>query len=194
MFSLMAPGTSRTPNDWLIMMLLGKERIVFLFELVREIPYGNIGKRSLSAVLEQKKGSCSGKHLLLGNLYELLGLKVKYMMGKTNLRDLNRIFPSELRLAEDVIDFHNYLKICPESNWLTVDATFDSALAKLGLPVNKEWQGDKDCRLAFRVESEVEVSDLLEAKRQALASLPERKKRLRDDAFSRIEQWIKKSR
>lgn len=170
------------------------EKVIFLFELVREIPYGNIGKRGILEVLEQKKGSCSGKHLLLGYLCELLGLKVKYMMGKTNLKDFNKMLPDELCLEKDVFDYHNYLKICINNKWVLVDATFDSSLKCIGFPVNDKWFADRDCQLAFETIENNEVMDLLDSKVKALSNLTEAQRIKRSKFFQNLIEWIDRVR
>lgn len=53
------------------------EKTIKLFELVREIPYGSIGSRDPKDVFEKKRGTCSGKHALLKELFEDLGIEVK---------------------------------------------------------------------------------------------------------------------
>jgi len=170
------------------------EKIIFLFELVRDIPYGNIGKRKILEVLEQKRGSCSGKHLLLGKLYELLGLKVKYMMGKTNLKNFNKLIPEKLCLKEDVFDYHNYIKVYINNKWLVVDATFDSALKCLGFPVNDKWFADRDCQLAFETIDNNEVVDLSDAKIKALSGLTKAQRIKRYNFFQNFISWLERIR
>ena len=53
------------------------KKVVLLFEKVRDIPYGDIGSRDPKAVFENNKGTCSGKHELLKELYQELGIEVK---------------------------------------------------------------------------------------------------------------------
>lgn len=50
-----------------------KKNIIKLFEKVRDIPYGDIGSRDPQDVYKKNKGTCSGKHELLKELYKELG-------------------------------------------------------------------------------------------------------------------------
>lgn len=167
-----------------------RQKVVFLFNLVREIPYGNIGVREVQEVLSRKQGSCSGKHVLLGQLYELASVPVKYMMGMTDLQLLNSLLPADRRIREPVYDFHNFLKIRIAARWRVVDATFDSALGPLGLPINYEWSGKSDCRLAFAMTDVAEVADIVASKKQALASLSKHNRLRRKQAFKNLMDWI----
>lgn len=53
-----------------------KKKIVTLFELGRDIPYGDIGSRDPMAVLKIRKGTCSGKHFVLGYMLEKMGVEI----------------------------------------------------------------------------------------------------------------------
>jgi len=165
--------------------------ITFLFHLVREIPYGDFGLRSAEAVLENKKGSCSGKHLLLGRLYELGGLEVAYMMGKTNFRSLNPFLPEHLKLSHDVFDFHNFLKVRIKRSWYSVDATFDSAFMKFGFAVNIDWRADENCKIAFKTIDPVKVSNLVQAKKAAIDSLSMSQREERERFFKSFVGWAR---
>lgn len=49
----------------------------------------------------------------------------------------------------EIIDFHNYVKVLIDNIWVTVDATIDRPLAKLGFYTTEHWDGVSDMPLCF---------------------------------------------
>lgn len=173
-----------------------QQKIITLFELVRDIPYGNIGSRNPKKVWEHQKGTCSGKHLLLGKLYEAVGIKVKYMMCLSKFNFLQIKFPKDIQLIlrkHAIPDYHNFLKIF-NKKWITVDATFDSRLKKRGFPVNLNWDGKKNCIIAFKPLKVLEVRDVIAEKKRKLNELPKEIQDIRKDFINKVSKWMEKAR
>ena len=126
------------------------EAKVNIYERIRDIPYAAIpeiadSKRYVE-ILNLGKGSCTPKHLLLGDMYQRLGMQVLYVVYPfrwDNIEDLKIDYPSQLRkLAEELpTSYHLACKVDIDGEFVLVDATLDPALERLGLPVNKEWDG-----------------------------------------------------
>lgn len=176
--------------------LKNQQKIAALFEVVRDIPYGDIGSRDPLNVLKEGKGSCSGKHLLLGKLYETMGIKVKYMMCLTQFNFLRQCFPKELQSILDnfeIPDYHNFLRIYT-NKWVDVDITFDLFLTKYGFPVNLKWNGLTNCKIAFHPIEIFEVRDLIEEKQIAINNLPYEKQELRKDFIKKMANWLENIR
>jgi hypothetical protein len=148
------------------------QKIVSLFEKVRDIPYGYINSRNPLDVYNQNKGTCSGKHELLKALYEELNIPVKNFIVKHNFKDLPNDI-SKLLGPKDMFDLHNFLKIKINNKWITVDATWDKDLEELGFPVNHKWDGKSDMQLAVKTQEEVrEVKDPIASKVEFINQLP----------------------
>jgi hypothetical protein len=146
---------------WNINGLSQDQKIVKLFEKVRDIPFGRMGSRDPRDVYEKNKGTCSGKNFLLKELYEGIGVKTKDMVCLQRWKDLTWFpddiysvvkLPDELKEileANEIVDFHNYLKIFVDDKWVTVDVTIDLPLKKLGFYTTEKWDGKSDMPLCF---------------------------------------------
>jgi hypothetical protein len=102
------------------------DRLVEIFYRVRDIPYGTIGSRDPEQVYLKNKGTCSGKHFLFYELVEGLGFKSKHFICSHKFRQFKVEFPTQLReiLKEnDVLDYHNFVKVFVNGRWLMVDLT-----------------------------------------------------------------------
>ncbi len=139
------------------------EARVSIFEKIRDIPYAVIPEINSAQhyvrMLTVGKGSCTPKHFLLRDLYEKLGLPVLYVVYPFRWSDLEVDYPLWLRkLAEAVpISYHLACKVEIGRDLVLVDATVDSSLRKLGLPVNDNWDGASDMVLAVTPVGEEQI-------------------------------------
>lgn len=123
------------------------ERRISVFEKIRDIPYAVIPEinsaEHYSRILTIHKGSCTPKHFLLRDMYEKLGLPVLYVVYPFRWSDLEVDYPAHLRkMAESVpVSRHLACKVEIRGKLVLVDATVDSPLKKVGLPVNENWDG-----------------------------------------------------
>jgi hypothetical protein len=133
--------------------ILGKSTVearVSIFEEIRDIPYAVVPEinsaRHYAQILTVGRGSCTPKHFLLRNMYEKLGLTVLYVVYPFRWSDLEVDYPKRLRrLAEAVpTSYHLACKVELAGKLILVDATVDSPLKRLGLPVNENWNGLSD--------------------------------------------------
>ena len=167
-----------------------KQKIVDLFQMVSSIPYGNVGQRSLDSVLKEKRASCSGKHILLGRLLEIIGVEVRYFIGETDLSFLNDYLPKDFAIEKPTLDFHNFIKISTHRRWLTVDATFGPYEARLGFPTNVGWDARCDCSVLFPSINVREVKDIEIAKKQVLSKIPSDILLKRKSAFEKLVGYL----
>src|SRR5262245_22194698 len=87
---------------------------VALFERVRDMPYQYPGTNDPAEVLKSGRGSASGKHYLLGELFRRLGLKVRHMLCTHRFNESPLPFPDEMQAMlrkNEVLDVHDYLQI-----------------------------------------------------------------------------------
>jgi len=121
---------------------------------IRNMPYAVIPELDDSVqyvrILELNKGSCTPKHLLLCHMYQKIGLEVLYAVYPFRWTDFEGIYPPELQEMAEVmpVSYHLACRVDISGNLVLVDATIDPGLERLGLPVNKRWNGFSDTLLA----------------------------------------------
>ncbi|MCF6182286.1 hypothetical protein [Lutibacter sp.] len=150
-----------------------EEKIMLLFNKVRDIPYGSICSRNPKDVYLQQKGTCSGKHELLKGLYKSLGIPVKDYIILHSFNNLPVKYPKNIKefLAKNkIVDPHNFLKIKIEDNWIVVDVTWDLPLKNLGFPVNENWNGKVDGKISVAQGGKIMETDNPILKKQELLS------------------------
>ncbi len=118
-----------------------------IYQKVRYIPYAVIPElndtEKYIEILKYGKGSCMPKHFLLCNMFQRLGMLVLYAVFPFRWDDVKIDYPANLRkLAEELpTNHHLACRVDIDGKLALVDATLDLALEKLGLPVNKAWDG-----------------------------------------------------
>jgi hypothetical protein len=132
------------------------EARVIIFERIRDIPYAVIPELNDSErypdILRVRKGSCLPKHLLLCNMYQRLGLTVLYAVYPFRWDELEIDYPPKLRRLAKAMQPCRHLacKVDIDGRLVLVDATLDPPLERLGLPVNKKWDGKSDTLLPIK--------------------------------------------
>lgn len=120
---------------------------ISIYSGVRDIPYAVVPELNSAEkyveILKYGKGSCIPKHFLLCNMYQRLGMLVLYAIYPFRWDEAGIDFPPRLKkLAQAIpMSYHLACRVDIEGDLVLVDATLDPALEKLGLPVNKEWDG-----------------------------------------------------
>jgi len=139
-----------------------REARIRVFEGVRDIPYEVIPRIRTSrdgprGILEMGRGSCTPKHFLLGRMFEAMGLGVRYVTYPFPWDQKGVDYPDELRrlAAKLPTEYHLAIHAEVEGRWARVDATWDLPLWKVGFPVNKEWDGASDTKIAVDYIEEV---------------------------------------
>lgn len=124
-----------------------------IYRQIRNMPYAVIPElvdaAGYRAILKLGRGSCTPKHFLLCNMYQKLGMLVLYAVYPFRWDESEIDYPPRLRrLAEELpLSYHLACRVDIDGELVLVDATLDPALAKLGLPVNQEWDGVSDTML-----------------------------------------------
>ena len=138
-----------------------------VFALVRDMPYRRASSRGPEAVVREWKGTCSGKHYLLRELFQELGYQVRTIMCTHRFTNENtRHFPAHLRahLTDGPVpDVHTYLRLRCGDGWTQVDATWPLAVERLGMKVNRHLQLDVDMKLACDPLEHFEVPEGVDA-------------------------------
>lgn len=170
-----------------------EEKIVTLFEKVRDIPYGSIGSRDPFEVYKCNTGTCSGKHELLKALYHEIGVKTQDYIAMHTFASLPVNFPDhikELLNRSDIIDPHNFFKIQVGDQWVSVDVTWDLPLKEFGFPVNVGWDGKTDMEICVTPLSIEQTDDPIGFKKRELAKLPETVQQDRLLFLEELTKWV----
>jgi len=137
-----------------------------IFSLIRDMPYLRARSRQPKVILEEWRGTCSGKHYLLKELFQEMGLEARIVMCTHQFTEENsRHFPAALRahLADGPVpDVHTYIRLHDHKGWTQVDATWPSSAAGLGMTVNLQYQPGVDMELACDPIDHFEVPENIE--------------------------------
>jgi len=102
-----------------------------IVEAVRALPYGRPSERTVEAMLGERRGTCSTKHLYLSRTLaerfpetEPQIVHRVYRLQPDRAAELYDETIAELVPAEGLVDVHRYLTITVKGQRLTVDATF----------------------------------------------------------------------
>jgi len=138
---------SRTFERW----TAGKSPLaarINIFEKIRDIPYAVIplaqdSEKGVEVMLLMNRGSCQPKHYLMADMFERLGIPVFYMIYHFMWDELEVDYPGNLkRLASSVPPSrHLACRAVIDGELVLVDATCDPALERIGVTVNKKWDG-----------------------------------------------------
>lgn len=114
------------------------------FTLVRDMPYVRASSRDPEIIMQEWRGTCSGKHYLLKELFAELGYKSQLIACTT----VTYIDPKKARgklrkLLEQsngrFMDVHNYLVLELPEKAMIVDATWPLATKGMGTVVNERF-------------------------------------------------------
>jgi len=123
------------------------------FSLVRDMPYTRASSRDSVTIIDEWRGTCSGKHYLLKKLFAELGYPSRLIACTT----VAHIDPKEVRwklreLLEQsdgrFVDVHNYLILELPDGEMIVDATWPLATKGMGTVVNERFVLGEDQQIA----------------------------------------------
>ncbi len=127
------------------------------FRLVRDMPYQRASSRAPETLIREWRGTCSGKHYLLKDLFQELGLSSR-VMACTHRARLDPVHaPDRLRPRLEqsggyFVDVHNYLcvELPDEAGEMVVDATWPLSTRQYGLTVNERFRLGEDQQIACK--------------------------------------------
>ena len=114
------------------------------YTLVRDMPYTRASSRDSETIIEEWRGTCSGKHYLLKKLFAELGYSSRLIACTTvTLIDPKDVRGKLRRLLEQsngrFVDVHNYLILELSDGEMIVDATWPLATKGMGTVVNEKF-------------------------------------------------------
>ena len=124
---------------------------------VQEFPYSWPSPPTAASVRETGRGTCAGKHALLREQIESLGLVVNQVMVVGPLAP--DLWPDLQAASGDLLEVHECLTV--ETNWagpLVVDVTWHPAAIHAGLAGTLDWDGLSDMRCAVKPTAAYAVS------------------------------------
>ena len=154
--------------------------VVAAFHAVRRMTYASTGSRDPADLVRNGRGACTAKHLLLRELLASLDVPcrvetVSGYFGRGLPADAPGM-PAELRdMIRDggVPDYHNIVQARLDGREVLLDATWHDAMIPAGFPVNQDWDGRGDTRLAITGERlGRETEDPVRMKSELIAALP----------------------
>lgn len=173
---------------------------ISVFEHIRDIPYALITslydpEKALSGLIDGNAGSCTPKHFLLGDMFQRLGLKVRYITStfiwdspavdySPEMRELSKKLPPE---------YHLSCLVLIDEKWVLVDATWDIPLEKGGLPVNHTWDGFSETKNAVTPLEMIEHLSIAERNDFTLmmrGAWSNEILELRDHFFGLFNEWV----
>ena len=170
------------------------------FALVRDMPYRRASSRKPEAIVEEWRGTCSGKHYLLADIFRELGLESRVIMCTHRFTAENTgHFPPELQelvAAAPVPDVHTYLRVKTAQGWMVVDATWPSSAGPLGMTVNWEFAPGRDMTIACDPIETLPVpegQDPQEFKEQVIREFCGESSGVRDEFIEGMGRWLGES-
>ena len=123
------------------------------FRLVRDMPYARASSRQPETIIQEWRGTCSGKHYLLKQLFAELGYTSRLIACTTVAHIDPQGVSGKLReLLEQsngrFVDVHNYLILETPQGEMIVDATWPLATDGTGTVVNRSFVPGQDQRIA----------------------------------------------
>jgi hypothetical protein len=114
------------------------------FTLVRDMPYTRASSRDSETIINEWRGTCSGKHYLLKKLFAELGYNSRLIACTTvvhiNLKDVRGKLRKLLEQSNGrFVDVHNYLILELPDGEMIVDATWPLATKGMGTVVNEDF-------------------------------------------------------
>lgn len=167
------------------------------FDLVRDMPYQRANSRGPEAIIEEWRGTCSGKHYLLDGIFREFGMDSRIVMCTHRFtRENTSHFPTALRslsAREPVPDVHTYIRLKTNGGWMNVDGTWPAASERLGMAVNRAFVEGQDMTIACDpIDSfVVPVGDDPQAfKEQLIAEFCGSSSTIRDEFIEGMSRWL----
>jgi hypothetical protein len=125
------------------------------FLLVRDMPYTRASSRDSETIIQEWRGTCSGKHYLLKSLFAELGYAARLVACTTITHiDPQKVRGKLRRLLEQsegrFLDVHNYLILELPEKEMIVEATGPLATRDMGTVVNERFVPGEDHQIACK--------------------------------------------
>jgi hypothetical protein len=114
------------------------------FRLIRDMPYTRASSRDPETIIHEWRGTCSGKHYLLKDLFAELGYSSRLIVCTTvahiDPKDVRGKLRTLLKQSNgEFVDVHNYLILELQEKEMIVDATWPLSTKGMGTVVNERF-------------------------------------------------------
>lgn len=178
---------------------LGKARpsVPAVYHAVRNLTYASDGNRDPGRVIDEKRGACTGKHLLLRDLLRHIGEKADvelvagdFAAGMPQIASMPEALKAWISKG-GIRDFHCYVVWSDGGREMKLDATWPDMLKPLGYPVNSGWDGKGDTRIALTPDGiRVRDENVIARKEALLATLSDEQRRDRRAFLELLTKWM----
>jgi len=123
------------------------------FTLVRDMPYTRASTRDPETIINEWRGTCSGKHYLLKALFAELGYKSR-LIACTSVSELDpdkywgKLRKLVIQSKGRFVDVHNFLVLDTPKGEMVVDATWPITTKGMGTVVNETFVLGEDQKTA----------------------------------------------
>ena len=169
------------------------------FRLVRDMPYQRASDRRPKTTVAEWRGTCSGKHYLLREVFEELGMPVVLIAATHEFTPATAPWLPTPLLEEcgrsPVPDVHNFLRVqaAPHLDWQSVDATWPLAGRALGLPANEAFVPGEEHAIAADPHEVHHVPPDLDAdelKQRMLDEVTSGQRDRREHFIEALSEWL----
>ena len=164
---------------------------------IRNFNYISDGVRDPKTVIDRQAGSCSGKHIVLRDCLLALGEKASIETVEGDFAGGipdHETMPGALRAyAQEggVRDFHQFVVWESASGACRLDATWPDRLEMFGFPVNSDWQGQGDTRLALKPDRFCgQTEDIQHSKSDLILGLAPAERSRREAFLQVLSRWL----
>jgi len=170
-----------------------------IFNRIRDIPYGIIPEltnpKRCQEIISLNKGFCYPKHFLLCRELSRMGLSVLIQAYEFEWKEFSSFFPSHLRQMAYKMppEFHLNCLVDTGDGFVTVDATLDPALKKLGFKVNS-WDGLSSTDVLATPTSTPLIFHPNEIVEEESYKYPSRASNLQLAFYQSLNEWFEKTR
>ncbi|RPI92839.1 MAG: hypothetical protein EHM40_11725 [Chloroflexi bacterium] len=125
------------------------------FVLVRDMPYIRASSRDPQTIIEEWRGTCSGKHYLLKGLFAELGYSSRVIACTTVTHiDPRKVLGKLRKLLRQsdgrLVDVHNYLVLELPDGEMVVDATWPISTRGMGVVINEQFVLGENQKIAVK--------------------------------------------
>jgi hypothetical protein len=168
-----------------------------VYHAVRNLTYASDGNRDPARVIDEKRGACTGKHLLLRDLLRHIGEKAEvelvagdFASGMPQVESMPDALKAWIATG-GIRDFHCYVVWFDGVREVKLDATWPDMLEPLGFPVNGGWNGKGDTQIALMPDGiAVREENVVARKEELLATLTDAQRRDRRVFLELLTKWM----
>jgi hypothetical protein len=124
---MIADGHPDVREDFLRRAGLSDPSVVEVVNAIKQIPHGRPRERSARGVVDDWRGTCSTKLLLLKEVCPELGIRFFNRVFRMTPDEADRHLGPEVAAIvppEGLVDIHTYAQVALGGGWLTIDVTF----------------------------------------------------------------------